>query len=258
MHFIFLGIIILLVQLPLDWTAGYLLKTAGFALSVMGLADMRLLCSSQDRSDNDTPPVRISGLGGIAVWKTVDSELTKAAPDDTICPVRTGVLKMLGRNAAAGAAVSLACAVTAALFEFLLKDVKTAANITAAVSGTLCTLLALRSGCAAVAFMDSHERIMSHSTGAFRKLMFTDNRTDILRMKSVFGKTAICILVNLACDVLNRLVPIESVQTYAGFLGIISKLTAYAFVIAAAVKANAVRRGIMRKNGSLLGDTNDQ
>ena len=256
MYFIFLGIIILLVQLPLDWTAGHLLKTAGFALCVMGLADMRLLCRSQDRSYNDTPPVRVSGLGGIAVWKTVKKCLADTVPEaKSVNPARLGAAEMLGRNAAAGAVTALVCAGVTAVFEFFVKDRSAAANITAVLTGTAVTLLALRLVYGIIAFLDANEGALSQSSGIHRKLLFTDNRTDILRMKSLFEKTAVCIMVNLVCDIINRLVSTENIQTYSGFLGAISKITAYVLVIATAVRANSVRQGMVRKNGEFLGDT---
>ncbi|MBE6874989.1 MAG: hypothetical protein E7493_13955 [Ruminococcus albus] len=243
MELLIAGIILLLIQLPLGWTAGYILKAMGFALCVAGFAALTDFCGQQNKNDKNDPPDRVSGLGGIAVWRVV-RDMLKAPPDSAcFCKSRLAALDMLRKNAVISAGAALVSAGTAAVFEFLVKS--PAGAYAAAFLGAVNTFTSLRVILAAVGFLCEND---SPSPEKRSELHFTDNRTDLLRLKDILGKTAICMLVNLACDLLNRIIPIESVQTFAGFMAAMSKLTLYVFAIAAAVRANAVREGFYRKH----------
>lgn len=251
----FIGCILLLIQLPLGWTAGYLLKTIGFALCMAGIKELaQHFDSLQNESDHDDPPVRKSGLGGIAVWRTVKNHLTPQPDKDSeLGDARSEVSDMLAKNALICAAVCLTCSGIAAVFEFFVKDknsaVSPAANLISIAMGIVSTLTALRLVYGAVTLLETNDRVARASQDRNKRFILTDNFTDILRLKSAFEKTAICTLVNLACDILNRAIPIETVQTYTGFLAAISKLTLYVFVIITALKFNEVRKGVDRKMG---------
>ncbi|SEK60173.1 hypothetical protein [Ruminococcus albus] len=259
MYLIFLGMTALLVQLPLDWTAGYVLKAIGFALCMAGTRELGELCIRQydaiKRKDEERPPVRISGLGGIALWKNVRSIMeNRSSPFQA---QREAAALLLERNAVLGVAASAVSAGLAALFEFIIKGRGLAGNITACVLGLVVTALALRMVFGAVAFFDANDLLMAadDKDGSFvksRKLLLTDNRTDILRLKDIGNKTALCIVVGLVSDILNRLAGIQVIQDAAGLLAFMSKLTAYIMVIAFAVRAYSVRQGIIRKNGEYL------
>ena len=237
MELLIAGIILLLIQLPLGWTAGYILKAMGFALCVAGFAALTDFCGQQNKNDKNDPPDRASGLGGIAVWRVV-RDMLQAAPESAhFCKSRLAALGMLHRNAVISAGAALVSAGAAAVFEFLVKS--------PAFLGAVNTFTSLRVILTAVGFLCEND---SPSPEKRSELHFTDNRTDLLRLKDILGKTAICMLVNLACDLLNRIIPIESVQTFAGFMAAMSKLTLYVFAIAAAVRANAVREGFYRKH----------
>lgn len=249
----FIGCILLLIQLPLGWTAGYLLKTIGFAMCMAGLRELaQHFDGLQNESNHDDPPVRASGLGGIAVWRTVKARLTPKS-DNELGDARSEVSEMLSKNAAIWAAVCLTGAVVAAVFEFFAADksqgVSPAANLVAIVLGIVCTPVALRLVYGVITLFEINDRVARASQDKNKKFILTDNFTDVLRLKSAFEKTAICTLVNLACDVMNRTIPIETVQTYTGFLAAISKLTLYVFVIITALKFNEVRKGVDRKMG---------
>ncbi|EGC03862.1 hypothetical protein [Ruminococcus albus] len=243
MELLIAGIILLLIQLPLGWTAGYILKAMGFALCAAGFAALTDFCGQQNKNDKNDPPDRASGLGGIAVWRVV-RDMLQAAPESAhFCKSRLAALGMLHRNAVISAGAALVSAGAAAVFEFLVKS--PAGAYAAAFLGAVNTFTSLRVILAAVGFLCEND---SPSPEKRSELHFTDNRTDLLRLKDILGKTAICMLVNLACDLLNRIIPIESVQTFAGFMAAMSKLTLYVFAIAAAVRANAVREGFYRKH----------
>ena len=256
MYLIFLGMTVLLIQLPLDWSAGYVLKAIGFALCAAGTRELGELCVRQydaiKRKDEERPPVRISGLGGIALWKNVRGIMEEKSAD--FQTQRERALSLLERNAAVGTAVSALSAGLAALFEFIIRGRGTAGNITACVLGMAVTALALRMVFGVIAFFDANDLLMAadDKDGSFvksRKLLLTDNRTDILRMKDIGNKTALCIAVGLLSDMINRLAGVQGIQDVAGLLAFMSKLTAYIMVITFAVRANSVRYGIIRKNG---------
>ena len=241
----FTGCVLLLIQLPLGWTAGHLLKTIGFALCYAGTKEMAEYSLSSLKNDCD-PPVRESGLGGIAVWRTVREKLT--AEDGDLESSRISVLSMLQKNAAVCTATGIVCAAVAAVFEFILKK-SMAENITAVITGTLQTLLALRMVFGIIAFFEHSDRTARAGHERYKKLIITDNFTDILRSKDRIEKTALCIIINLLCDTLNRLVTVESVQTYSGFMAAISKLTSYVLVIVTAVRLRDVKKGADRRSG---------
>ena len=119
MYLIFLGMTVLLIQLPLDWSAGYVLKAIGFAICAAGTRE----------------------LGGIALWKNVRGIMEEKSAD--FQTQRERALSLLERNAAVGTAVSALSAGLAALFEFVIRGRGTAGNITACVLGMAVTALAL-------------------------------------------------------------------------------------------------------------------
>lgn len=247
--YIFIGCVLLLIQLPLGWTAGYLLKTMGFAMCMAGSRELsRRFQSRQNRSDRD-PPVRISGLGGIAVWRTVRERLS-LSPESDPAEVRLSAADMLEKNAVAGIALGVICSAVTAVFEYALADKtpETAlwANLTAIALGTVCTLAALRLVYGVTAFFEEGDRNAKALGERHRGLIMTDNFTDILRLRSVFERTAICALVNLVCDILNRLLPGGSAQTFTGFFAAISKVTLYVFAAVTAVRAYEVYKGVKR------------
>lgn len=267
----FIGCILLLIQLPLGWTAGYLLKTIGFAFCMAGMRELtQHFYSLKHKSNHDDPPVRVSGLGGIAVWRTVKKRLdiensfdekTESIEGRTVVTItviddplkaRADLTDMLGKNAVLCGAAGLISAGAAAIFEFLVGEsgaVSPAANLTAIALGIINTLTSLRLVYGIIAFLEHGDHSGREWKDVYKdKLILSDNFTDVLRLKSAFEKTAICALVNLGCDVLNRAVPVETIQTYMGFLAAISKLTLYVFVIITAIKFNDVRNGVDRKN----------
>ena len=265
MYLIFLGMTALLIQLPLGWTAGYVLKAIGFALCMAGTRELGELCIKQydviKRKDAERPPVRISGLGGIALWKNVRSMMEKDG--ESFQADREAALLLLERNAVLGTAAAAVSAGIAALFEFIIKDRTAAGNITACVLGLADTALALRLVFGTVTFFDVNDLLMAAdsadgSSVKSRKLLLTDNRTDILRLKDIFNKTALCITVGLVSDIINRLAGVQGVQDVAGLLAFLSKLTAYIMVITFAVRAYSVRQGIKRKNGEYLEVTEEE
>ena len=253
MNFIFLGSIILLIQLPLGWTAGYILKVIGFSLCAAGVCELADLCRQQHKINNDDPPVRANGLGGIAVWRTVRRLMSDGYSEKTLPQARLEVLDMLRRSAVVSAAVGAVSAGIAALFEFVLKT--SAAALVTGLLGAVNALLAMRLAAGINAFMCENDQPSSGRKQEDR-LLFTDNRTDLLRLRDILNKTGICMAVNLLCDIINRTVPSESVQTYAGFMAAISKLTLYVFVITAAVRYYHVRTGFFRMNPDAENDDN--
>ncbi|MBQ8966330.1 hypothetical protein [Ruminococcus sp.] len=243
MTFVFLGIIILLVQLPLGWTAGYVLKTIGFALCAAGFSELREHCAQDNKNNKADPPVRESGLGGIAVWRAV-SRLLSAEGAGGFRTSRLKALDMLRKNAVTGMAAGIISAGAAAVFEFVSHS--SAGNYVTSLCGAVMTFLALRLAGGITAFLCEHDKLCREYR--LTELLFCDTGTDLLRMKDLINKTGICMAVNLICDILNRVVPLESVQTYAGFMAFVSKLTLYVFVITAAVRTNAVRAGFYRRH----------
>lgn len=264
MYLIFSGMTILLIQLPLDWTAGYLLKAVGSALCMAGAGELRGLCIRQydalKNNNDDRPPVRVSGLGGIALWKSIYTSMTNEKACFGI--QRENAAAMLEKNAAVGAAAAILSAGITALFEFVSKDPTSAGNITASLLGIINTAAALRLVYGMITIFDINDFMMAADSAddtriKNRKLLLTDNRTDILRMKDIFHKTALCIAVGIASDLANRLVPVQAVQDAAGLLTFMSRLTAYVMIIAFAFRANTVRQSIIRKNGEYIENTDE-
>ena len=244
MYLIFLGMTLSLIQLPLDWSAGFLLKAIGAAMCMAGAVELKELCVRQYGSlkyDNDErPPVRISGLGGIALCKYIISIISDNG--------REKAAMILQKNAVIGVGAALLSAGISALFEFIVKDRTAVGNITACLLGMINTALALRLTAGITAFLEAG----NHVTENNKKLQLTDNHTDILRLKDIFNKAALCITVNLLSDIINRLTDVQGIQDVSGMLAFLSKLTAYIMVISFAVRAYSVRQGIVRKNGEYI------
>lgn len=241
----FTGCVLLLIQLPPGWTAGHLLKTIGFALCMAGLKELAEHSLTFYR-ETDDPPVCESGLGGIAVWRTARDILVY--PREGLAEAEFAALEMLRKNAVLGVAAGIVCAGVTAVFEYIVKNAA-AGNIPAIVTGTVQTLLALRLVFGVIAYLEYNDRSARAEQVKYKKLIITDNFTDTLRLKDRFDKTALCIVINLLCDILNRLVTSETVQTYSGFMAVISKLTAYLLVIVTAVRFRDVKRGADRRGG---------
>lgn len=148
----------------------------------------------------------------------------------------TGVFSHLKKPARMSSAM---CAVAAAaqLLLKLLKPADMAANI---ISILLCV---------ATAYMSLNLfRMFYVALDKHRELV--NDASNIVRLGGSFQKLALFTIVNVVCDILNRLIPIELVSTLAGVFMAVSKILLYIFLIILAFHFYKVRTDFLKKQDS--------
>lgn len=229
MNFLCLGSLFLLCQLNLGLWANYAVKLVGFLLFAAGIRELSELCRMQ--GDGGKKMV----IEGFDLKRSMGELLTSYhGGEEQYSGIRLAVLDKLCRAAVLCAGMCAAAGLCSAAIGFFgLKGI--IANIAAIVLGTAAAVMALELFKLVLSFIEHNEK------SPVRQTRFCEDISKVHRLKSVFTKVWVCTIVNLACDILNRIVPFTSVQSFFGFFAAISKITLYVFVVMTVYNFNALR-----------------
>lgn len=245
MNFLCLASLFMLFQLSLGWTANYICKLAGFVLFLAGLGELEQLCRIQRRgSEKLSIPQRNIGrsLEKLMIAACADpSERNEDIPD--YGSVRISVLEyMKGRTKLC--VLLCACAAGLSLALDLAKPPAWISNVVSCIMGTAVSLASLALLDLAVRFIVTNER------NAVSSVRFVNNKSEVYRLRAALNRASLCTVVNLVCDIVNRLVPISGVQSFFGFFAAISKITLYVFAVMTVYSFNKVRSDSNKKYDS--------
>lgn len=110
-------------------------------------------------------------------------------------------------------------------------------NVTGAVTGTIVTLTTL-----------GFQKMLLKDISADGELV--NDMSQVGRFVKSWDWLAILTIVNLVCDILNRLVSVKVVADTAGLLMAISKILMYIFALVILFRANKVRVDFNKKHGA--------
>ena len=278
MNLLCIGGILLSLQLSWNWWLNFLVKAMGFGLCFAGLRELAELSRIQAHkdgadSDPDVPP----SLGGVFLGRYVDSLLSREVKSAAqFQGMRLGTMKLLEKWALMGLAVSVLGTAAFGLMSAVwppevLKSAEDGASRTvynafglggkaelwcSCVFGVLTAWLALRLLTGAVRLMDQNDhhvfvRTAKDGTELKSKTMhYTLDPLETRRLSSSQFNLMLCVGVSVVCDLLNRVLPWEGAQTFFGFLGVLSKVTSYVFVIIMGINFNHVRVSTNKKYDS--------
>lgn len=236
-----MGSLLLLFQLNLGWWANYVVKLIGFALFIIGLNELREVCRSQsDLSQSDLSQngeLKKIALVGFDPRRSVGELMEKARNGEAEAnpgSVRIAVIELINKNARTCLLMCGAAALCSAAISFFKID-GLLGNFAAIILGTAVTVMSLGLFDTVMRFISENEKDQK------RERRFCEDISKVRRLRSAFDRTAVCTLINLGCDILNRIIPFTAAQSFFGFLAAISKITLYVFILVTVYNFNIVR-----------------
>lgn len=211
MNFLCLGTVFILMQLNLGWISNYAVKLIGFAITLVGIDELRDLCDVQQNNSHAGEATEFSRK-------------------------RNELLELTKKRGIVFTAVCAISVVGMVLAKYVLNKVFETGkfyNGASILFGTIVTLMALEFFGEISKFILKNEK-----DGAYA---FLNDRSNAVRLDGTYRKIVWCTLGNLAFDLLNRLIPSGILVELSGFLAAISKIVLYGFIITAVVQFNKMR-----------------
>ena len=223
MNFLTVGSLFLLFQLNIDWTSNYIVKLIGFAFFVGGISELSEICSMKN-------PVK-----------------TGNEKADKFFSQRISLLSDIKGKAVTMCIMCAIAAVCEGLLKYVLKPADFAVNVISLILGAAVAFLSLNLFRMVYDFIEKHERFSRGNSNSF-----TDNEANVVRLGGAFYKLAVITLVNVAFDILNRLVPVAVISNVAGFVVAVSKILLYIFLLVVVFDFNKIRVDYNKKHDRVI------